>query len=563
MKAITLPLLLILATTVAVSQTTGSGPTVLENGPTINPKVFAQVRYADQYSGSDLGAQINAAAADLGTAGGVIKIRRGSYSWTTPVTIDPRVVSLIGDGSPFVQISCATTECLKLSEGSTYSISQGGYIGGFTLSGDGVANQVGLEAGGVIGEEFEDIWLSGFSGTGSVGLLFYNSASSNGWMERTITRKIRLDNNTVGWQFKYNTANSAARSFGYGDLEAQCGTINSGQTCILMSSGDLYHSKIHFLGDFGSGTTFLSVSGKMYENDYNIFIEGAQGAYGIVVAQGGLFTGYGTVRVWSVSGTVWNQNNNSPSFGATARVVQGDSSPLFETVGDAGTISNFLGTGNTAAFYPQLVGNMGIPYASFGYLYGPNVWSPYVSMYSGQPNAFEIFGCPYNPASMASCSSVARVDSSGNVHAAGAFYANGSDYAESIHVLGKVNQYEAGDLLSIDPNSTSRFVKSNKAYMTTVAGIYSTKPGVLGSSHALDGAEFKDEVPLAINGIVPCKVSTENGAIEPGDLLVSSSTPGYAMKGTDRSKMLGAVVGKALGTLKDGKGVVSVLVTYQ
>jgi hypothetical protein len=48
-----------------------------------------------------------------------------------------------------------------------------------------------------------------------------------------------------------------------------------------------------------------------------------------------------------------------------------------------------------------------------------------------------------------------------------------------------------------------------------------------------------------------------------GDLLVSSSTPGYAMRGTDRSRMLGAVVGKALGSLDHGTGVIDVLVTLQ
>lgn len=68
---------------------------------------------------------------------------------------------------------------------------------------------------------------------------------------------------------------------------------------------------------------------------------------------------------------------------------------------------------------------------------------------------------------------------------------------------------------------------------------------------------------MAVVGIVPCKVSTENGEIQVGDLLVASSTPGYAMKGTDRSKMLGAVVGKALEPLHEGKGVVQVLVTLQ
>jgi hypothetical protein len=47
-------------------------------------------------------------------------------------------------------------------------------------------------------------------------------------------------------------------------------------------------------------------------------------------------------------------------------------------------------------------------------------------------------------------------------------------------------------------------------------------------------------------GIVPCKVTTENGSISREDLLVASSRPGYAMKGTDRRRMLGAVFGKAL-----------------
>ena len=64
-------------------------------------------------------------------------------------------------------------------------------------------------------------------------------------------------------------------------------------------------------------------------------------------------------------------------------------------------------------------------------------------------------------------------------------------------------------------------------------------------------------------GIVPCKVSAENGAIQPGDLLVASSIPGHAMKGTDRSRMLGAVVGKALEPLNEGRGVIQVLVSLQ
>jgi hypothetical protein len=72
-----------------------------------------------------------------------------------------------------------------------------------------------------------------------------------------------------------------------------------------------------------------------------------------------------------------------------------------------------------------------------------------------------------------------------------------------------------------------------------------------------------DEVPMAMMGIVPTNVTAENGAIHPGDLLVTSSTLGYAMKGTDRNRMLGAVIGKALGGLDSGKGVIEVVVTLQ
>ena len=68
-----------------------------------------------------------------------------------------------------------------------------------------------------------------------------------------------------------------------------------------------------------------------------------------------------------------------------------------------------------------------------------------------------------------------------------------------------------------------------------------------------------DEVPVAVVGIVPCKVSTENGAIRAGDLLVTSSTPGHAMR--DSNPATGTVVGKALQSLDEGRGVIKVLVT--
>jgi hypothetical protein len=137
----------------------------------------------------------------------------------------------------------------------------------------------------------------------------------------------------------------------------------------------------------------------------------------------------------------------------------------------------------------------------------------------------------------------------------------GGDYAESIDVTGDHVNYAPGDVLLIDPDAPGKFVKSAEPYSTRVLGVYSTKPGTLGRRQTTP--KSPDEVPMAMVGIVPIKVSAENGPIRPGDLLVSASTPGYAMKGTDRPRMLGAIIGKAMGSLDSGTGLIEAGITLQ
>jgi hypothetical protein len=157
-----------------------------------------------------------------------------------------------------------------------------------------------------------------------------------------------------------------------------------------------------------------------------------------------------------------------------------------------------------------------------------------------------------------------RVDGTGKGFFNGGTVTGGADFAESVAVRGERLHYEPGDLLVIDWAAGRRLMLSRRAYSTRVAGIYSTKPGVLATTHSIDESDaLAEEVPLAIVGIVPCKVSAENGSIRAGDLLVTSSTSGHAMKGTNRRRMLGAVVGKALEPLREGKGVIQVLVALQ
>lgn len=137
----------------------------------------------------------------------------------------------------------------------------------------------------------------------------------------------------------------------------------------------------------------------------------------------------------------------------------------------------------------------------------------------------------------------------------------GGDYAEAVNAKGSRKSYEPGDVLVIGDDSNGEVQKSVEPYSTLVAGIFATKPGVIGRRQTL--VKDADEIPMAMIGIVPTKVTTENGPIHRGDLLVTSSVAGFAMKGTDRSRLVGAVIGKAMGSLENGTSVIEVLVTLQ
>lgn len=73
--------------------------------------------------------------------------------------------------------------------------------------------------------------------------------------------------------------------------------------------------------------------------------------------------------------------------------------------------------------------------------------------------------------------------------------------------------------------------------------------------------ELPNSVPVALSGTVPCRATTENGPIYPGDLLTSSSKPGYAMKANP--PVIGSIIGKAMEPLEEGEGEILIFVTRQ
>jgi len=155
----------------------------------------------------------------------------------------------------------------------------------------------------------------------------------------------------------------------------------------------------------------------------------------------------------------------------------------------------------------------------------------------------------------------ARIDRNGRGYFNGGTQTGGADVAEWFAVEGERDAYEPGDLLVISTDSDRTVTRSTEPYCTLVAGVHATRPGVLLTERHVD-ADHSDMVPMGVIGVVPTKVSAENGKIRRGDLLVSSSLPGHAMLGTDRDRMLGAIIGKALeGFDGPGTGVIRVMVT--
>ena len=110
--------------------------------------------------------------------------------------------------------------------------------------------------------------------------------------------------------------------------------------------------------------------------------------------------------------------------------------------------------------------------------------------------------------------------------------------------------YEPGTVLVF--GGEKELTTTNTSNNFRVAGVVSTEPATLMNSK-LEGDTV---VPLALQGRVPCKVI---GRVEKGDMIVTSSVPGYGM--VNNQPTMGTVIGKAVGVKTDAnRGLVEVVV---
>ena len=131
---------------------------------------------------------------------------------------------------------------------------------------------------------------------------------------------------------------------------------------------------------------------------------------------------------------------------------------------------------------------------------------------------------------------------------------NSYDYQTNvtgIYAIGDVNTYPG------------KLKLSAAAYDTRVAGIVSGANGIEPGISLTQEGVLEAGQNVALSGRVYALADASDGPIKPGDLLTTSSIPGHCMKVGDHTRSQGAVIGKAMSSLPEGKGMVLVLVSLQ
>jgi hypothetical protein len=249
-----------------------------------------------------------------------------------------------------------------------------------------------------------------------------------------------------------------------------------------------------------------------------------------------------------VTGAVMNHEGTGPgvlgqSFGKGPGVIG-------KSVKDSGVIG-FHGD-------PQLQETTATSDAGLAGVFGASSEGPGIMGYSRERNSPAVLAIGYIEGRSFLSPLAAFFD--GNVQVNGDVCLVGADCAEEFDVA-QSESIEAGAVVVV--NHEGKLHQCDTAYDGKVAGVVSGageyKPGIV--LHKRESAN--ERLPIALVGKVYCKVDAHYSAIEVGDLLTTSETPGHAMKASDPSRSFGAVLGKALRAHKVGCGLIPILVALQ
>jgi hypothetical protein len=152
------------------------------------------------------------------------------------------------------------------------------------------------------------------------------------------------------------------------------------------------------------------------------------------------------------------------------------------------------------------------------------------------------------------------LDVDGDINVSGNINAKYQDMAEWVDAS---SDLAPGTVVVLNATHNNAVVPSAQSYDTAVAGVVSDKPGII------LGEQASNREKIATTGRVRAFVDATRAPIRIGDLLVTSDTPGMAMRSEPVSingrsfHQPGTIIGKALEPLASGKGQILVLLTLQ
>ncbi len=175
-------------------------------------------------------------------------------------------------------------------------------------------------------------------------------------------------------------------------------------------------------------------------------------------------------------------------------------------------------------------------------------------------NAFRLFVSSSGNVGIGTTTPSEKLEVVGNISVTGDIGLGNADCAEEFDIADP-HSAEPGTVMVLSEEGVLR--ESHQAYDKRVAGVISGagsyRPGIV-----LDKQVSKTKrIPIGLLGKVYCKIDAQSSPIEVGDLLTTSCIPGHAMKASDPLKAFGSVIGKALRPLKEGRGLIPILIALQ
>ena len=175
---------------------------------------------------------------------------------------------------------------------------------------------------------------------------------------------------------------------------------------------------------------------------------------------------------------------------------------------------------------------------------------------------------------------ISALEVSGTVTIDGALHVTGpkTGYVADRFIYNGQDSLEQGDVVVLHPRPSGKSISTGRIPMieiqltdrigdTSVCGIVDEiTPGPERSSEidSKSGAGCKVGLLVTLGAYAFCKVDASDEGVKAGDLLITSSTKGYAAKAGEPERKAGAIIGKALAPLAKGRrGIIPVFVSHQ